>query len=148
MYTILSISDSDKHFDLAIKEYEKRLGKFLTIQNIKPYKWDNREFVIKKDTENLMTIIKSKFWSHTKILLTKDGKLLSTEGLKEYCCKNNNIVFVIWWPYGLDEKALAPLIDETISFGKITMPHGLAKLVLAEQIYRMSTIQAWKSYHY
>jgi 23S rRNA pseudoU1915 N3-methylase RlmH len=35
-----------------------------------------------------------------------------------------------------------------ISFGAITMPHWLAKLVLIEQLYRCKTIQIWKSYHY
>jgi len=38
MFTILSISDSDKHWASAIAEFEKRLGKTLTIENIKPAK--------------------------------------------------------------------------------------------------------------
>jgi hypothetical protein len=38
MYTILSISDSDKHRNSAIQEYEKRLGKMVCIENIKPAK--------------------------------------------------------------------------------------------------------------
>jgi hypothetical protein len=38
MFTILSISDSDKHRNSAIQEYEKRLGKIVTIENIKPSK--------------------------------------------------------------------------------------------------------------
>jgi len=36
MWTILSISDSDKHFETAIREYEKRLGAKLKAENIKP----------------------------------------------------------------------------------------------------------------
>jgi 23S rRNA (pseudouridine1915-N3)-methyltransferase len=35
-----------------------------------------------------------------------------------------------------------------VSFGAITLPHGLAKLVLIEQLYRIGTIEAGKSYHY
>jgi len=35
----------------------------------------------------------------------------------------------------------------TVSFGKITMPHELAAVVLAEQIYRVSTILAGHPYH-
>jgi hypothetical protein len=38
MYTILSISDSDKHRNTAIQEYQKRLGKMIVIENIKPAK--------------------------------------------------------------------------------------------------------------
>lgn len=35
----------------------------------------------------------------------------------------------------------------TISFGRITMPHELATVVLAEQIYRVATILAGHPYH-
>jgi 23S rRNA (pseudouridine1915-N3)-methyltransferase len=147
-FTILSISDSDKHFSSAIQEYEKRLWKLLNIQNVKPSKESNREVIIKKDTENLIAILKNKFWSYKKVLLTKDGKELDTNQIKDFCYKNWNIVFVIWWPYWLDEKMIDDVIDEKISFGKITLPHGLAKLVLIEQIYRIRTIETWKNYHY
>jgi 23S rRNA (pseudouridine1915-N3)-methyltransferase len=40
-----------------------------------------------------------------------------------------------------------PEIKE-VSFGGITMPHGLAKLVLVEQLYRCSTLDSGKNYHY
>jgi hypothetical protein len=36
MRVVLSVSDSDKHFDSAIKEYEKRMGKSLKIEQVKP----------------------------------------------------------------------------------------------------------------
>ncbi|NOZ44115.1 MAG: 23S rRNA (pseudouridine(1915)-N(3))-methyltransferase RlmH [bacterium] len=39
-------------------------------------------------------------------------------------------------------------MDTKISFGAITMPHGLAKLILLEQIYRAETIHIGKKYHY
>ena len=51
MYTILSLSDSDKHFDSALAEYTKRLPKNLTIINLKPSKADHRETAIIKDTD-------------------------------------------------------------------------------------------------
>jgi 23S rRNA (pseudouridine1915-N3)-methyltransferase len=57
-------------------------------------------------------------------------------------------VFIIGWPYGLNESALATYIDDKISFGAITLPHGLAKVTLLEQLYRISTIEQGKNYHY
>jgi len=63
-------------------------------------------------------------------------------------CKNKNIVFVIGGPYGFDEPKLTPYIDSKIAFGSITLPHGLAKVTLLEQLYRISTIRQGKSYHY
>lgn len=37
--------------------------------------------------------------------------------------------------------------DKTISFGRITLPHELAAVVAAEQIYRALTIRAGHPYH-
>lgn len=148
MQTILAISDSDKHFASAVSEYSKRLGKSIDIHDVKPYKHDNPAFVIVKETQQIKELLQKKFAQHYKILLSKSGNIMSTDELVTACSKNTNIVFIIWWPYGLDEEALKPLVNLSLSFGKITMPHGLAKLVLLEQIYRIQTIQGGKSYHY
>lgn len=145
---IVCISDSDKHFATAVAEYMKRLGKSVEIHDLKPYRHDNPAFIIVKETAQIKEILQKKFAQYYKILLSKSGKDLRTEDLWLICSKNANIVFIIWGPYGLDEEELKPMIDMSLSFGKITMPHGLAKLVLLEQIYRIQTIENWKSYHY
>ena len=148
MFTILSISDSDKHWASAIAEFEKRLGKTLTIENLKPAKNWSREQIIAKDTENMIQLLTKKYTQYYKILMSKDGKLVSTEDFHALCSQHNHIVFIIWWPYGLEESQLVSLIDNKIAFWKITLPHWLAKLTLAEQIYRSETIKTGKTYHY
>lgn len=148
---ILSISDSDKHFAPLIEEYIKRLPKnLLQIINLKPYKSDNHQQCITKDTENMISRLKDISW--LKIMLSKDWIPKTTEQLVEICNKSlqddHNIIYIIWWPYGLDEAIVRPYISEYISFGKITVPHGLAKLIIVEQIYRVETIRSGKDYHY
>jgi 23S rRNA (pseudouridine1915-N3)-methyltransferase len=56
------------------------------------------------------------------------------------------IACVIGGPDGLASAALerANLI---VSFGRITLPHGLVRIVLAEQIYRAMTILSGHPYH-
>ncbi|MFA5748040.1 MAG: 23S rRNA (pseudouridine(1915)-N(3))-methyltransferase RlmH [Candidatus Absconditabacterales bacterium] len=147
MFHILNISDGDKHRQTAINEYEKRLGKLVKIENIKPSRNGSNKQMIQKDTENIISMIKKKYSDWNKVLLSKEGKNLNTDQLANFF-RNKNIVFVIGGPYGLDEVELKNHIDEKISFGSITLPHGLAKLTLLEQIYRVQTIFNNKSYHY
>lgn len=147
-YIILSISDSDKHFDSAIKEYQKRLWKSLKIENVKPTRNGSVEQIIQKDTQNIINTISKRFWSYKKVLLSKEWENLNTDQIFDFCKKNNDVIFIIWWPYGFDEKLLKKNIDLKISFGSITLQHWLAKLILLEQLYRITMISQNKSYHY
>jgi 23S rRNA (pseudouridine1915-N3)-methyltransferase len=54
--------------------------------------------------------------------------------------------FLIGGPDGLDP-GLAQSASLTLSFGRMTLPHGLARAVLAEQLYRATTILAGHPYH-
>ena len=47
---------------------------------------------------------------------------------------------------GLGLTALAKAA-KVLSLGPMTLPHGLARIVLAEQIYRAATILAGHPYH-
>jgi 23S rRNA (pseudouridine1915-N3)-methyltransferase len=57
-----------------------------------------------------------------------------------------HMVFAIGPPDGWSQAALTHS-GLLLSFGPITMPHELARLVLAEQLYRACTIQAGHPYH-
>ncbi len=56
------------------------------------------------------------------------------------------LVFLIGGSWGLDP-SIRKQADATISLGKQTLPHNLARIVLLEQIYRAETILAKKEYH-
>lgn len=146
-YVILNISDSDKHRWSAIWEYTKRLWKSIIIENLKPCKNWTREQIIQKETDEILEKLNKKYKDWTYILMSKDWDLVTTEKLLD-TCKNKNIVFIIWWPYWLNEDDITKIWAKKIAFGKITLPHWLAKLTLLEQIYRIWTIESWKSYHY
>jgi 23S rRNA (pseudouridine1915-N3)-methyltransferase len=55
-------------------------------------------------------------------------------------------VFVVGGPDGLDASVLRHA-RERLAFGPQTWPHALARLMLAEQIYRATTILAGQPYH-
>lgn len=102
--------------------------------------------MIQADTENIIAKL-GKFSVYKKVLLSKEGKQLTTMELhKQFIHKD--VVFIVGGPYGLNEPELSKHIDSKISFGAITLPHGLAKVTLLEQLYRIFTIEQGKSYHY
>lgn len=150
MYTILSLSDSDKHFDSAIAEYVKRMQKNLTIINLKPNKADIRELAIIKDTDIISDRLDKNQKKYDKIImLSTQWKDIATENWLDILPLWWKYCFIIWWPHGLDEKRLLSQYQiTTLWLGKQTMVHGLAKLVVIEQLYRIWMIQSWRSYHY
>jgi 23S rRNA (pseudouridine1915-N3)-methyltransferase len=55
-----------------------------------------------------------------------------------------DLCFVVGGPRGLDMDG----VDEKLSFGPMTLPHQLARVVLLEQLYRAHKILAGEPYHY
>ena len=149
MFTIVCIADSDKHFSSAIEEYCKRLGKDLKIENLKPFKDDNHHLVIQKETKSLIEVLSKKYSSAQKILMITKWEKRDTIELAQNL-KAKDTVFISGWPYGVDEAQLVAAFPQIkkLSFWAITLPHGLAKLTLIEQLYRVTTLRTGKKYHY
>jgi 23S rRNA (pseudouridine1915-N3)-methyltransferase len=55
-----------------------------------------------------------------------------------------DLCFVIGGPYGLE----LDHVEHRLSFGEMTLPHQLARVVLLEQLYRGHKILAREPYHY
>ena len=58
----------------------------------------------------------------------------------------SDIVFVIGGSLGLHDSVLKRA-DERMSMSRMTLPHQLARVVLAEQLYRAAKINAGQRYH-
>ncbi|MBP6945649.1 23S rRNA (pseudouridine(1915)-N(3))-methyltransferase RlmH [Patescibacteria group bacterium] len=84
------------------------------------------------------------------IALDERGKNLSSaewaELVKETAETGQTIGFVIGGAWGLDETIRNNAV-KTVSFGKQTAPHILARILLLEQLYRAETILKGKEYH-
>ena len=84
------------------------------------------------------------------IALDIGGRELSSEDLAakiaEISFTSSTIDFIIGGSLGLSRevKSRAAL---KLSFGRITLPHQLARIVLLEQIYRAFKINAGETYH-
>jgi 23S rRNA (pseudouridine1915-N3)-methyltransferase len=85
------------------------------------------------------------------IALDVHGKSLSSDAFARHLGKvrdggAKSMVILIGGPDGLASEArdAAQLV---LSLGAITLPHGLARIVLAEQLYRAATILVGHPYH-
>jgi 23S rRNA (pseudouridine1915-N3)-methyltransferase len=56
------------------------------------------------------------------------------------------LAFIIGGSSGVDARIMT-LADERMSFGPLTLPHNLARIVLLEQLYRACRINRGEPYH-
>lgn len=133
----------------GINEYLKRLSNNLSI-NIIELKEVNTLDVV-KNIEEEGKLILSQISDEFVITLEIDGKNIDSVALSEliynhYTYNPNNIAFVIGGSSGLSD-AVKKRSDYKLSFGKMTYPHQLMRLILVEQIYRSYMINNNSKYH-
>lgn len=150
--TLITVADSWHHFEKPIKEYEKRLQKELEIVLLKPAKYDDIEACRQRDTKNVIETLKKYPYSYTVFCDLGGKSPWTTEQFAEWMStksqQNKGIVFIIGGSYGLNPELMKPVIDESISVGKWTLPHALASLIVIEQLYRVTNLLAGGKYHH
>ena len=81
-------------------------------------------------------------------LLSSRGKAMDSVAfsrwLEDRRQAGRELWFVIGGPFGLELERF----DHELSFGPMTLPHQLARVVLLEQLYRGHKILAGEPYHY
>jgi len=140
----------------GIQEYVKRLSKYCKLNII--------EIADEKAPENMsmkqLEQVKNKEGEKIKYKIPRDcylvslaieGKTFSSEALaskiediKTY--NNSHIVFVIGGSNGLS-KDILNRSNLLLSFGKMTYPHQLMRMILLEQVYRSFRINNNEPYH-
>lgn len=85
------------------------------------------------------------------VVLDAGGKDLSSEHFAALIgdWRDNGVTrvcFLIGGPDGHGASVMGAA-DLALSLGRLTLPHGLARIVLAEQLYRAATILAGHPYH-
>ncbi len=84
------------------------------------------------------------------ILLDERGRQLDSKGLagklSDWQTDGRDLCFVIGGPDGLSD-ACKQRADFSWSLSKLTLPHGLARVLFAEQLYRAWSLQTGHPYH-
>ena len=82
--------------------------------------------------------------------LCVEGEGMTSEALADYMRKLDSrgagAAFIVGGSYGLDAE-LKRRAAKRLSMSRMTFPHHLARVMLAEQVYRAFTINAGKRYH-
>lgn len=86
-----------------------------------------------------------------RVMLDETGKSMGSEAFARFLTRERDegqkgIAFLIGGADGHGD-AVATAADLKLSLGPMTLPHGLARIVLAEQIYRAATLISGHPYH-
>ena len=136
-------------FKEAIKEYEKRLSKYVNLKIIEVHDYDlgTPEQNLEKEKIGIMKHIDQKDYV---ITLEIEGKMMTSEEMSKMIEKtqmtNPNITWIIGGSNGL-HKEIKERSNYALSFSKLTFPHQLFRIILLEQIYRSYKIKNNESYH-
>lgn len=128
----------------AVNDYFERINKYhkISILELK-----DSENIFDEEKEFLKIIQNDKSY---KILLDIKGEEVSSIEfstlINDKLTHFSSITFIIGSSNGVSEN-IKNFVNQRISFGKITMPHGLFRAVLLEQIYRSFKILNNESYH-
>ena len=146
----------EKYLKDGIAEYTKRISRFAKLEMIeladektpdKASELENQKILETEGARILSKVGERDF----VVVLAIEGKTFSSEDfskqLEQASIKGySTLTFIIGGSLGL-----APVVKNranlSVSFGRLTLPHQLMRLVLVEQIYRTFTIQQGSPYH-
>jgi len=155
--TVLCVGKlKEKYLREAIAEYQKRLSAYAKLEMIEipdekcPERISQAEKqkVIQTEGAGLLALLPADAFV---IALDIRGKNISSEDFAGLFADKmlggkSHFVFIIGGSLGLSEQVLQRA-DFKLSFGKMTYPHQLMRLILTEQIYRAFKINAHEPYH-
>lgn len=152
--TVVSVGKLKERFwKDAVAEYAKRLGGYCQLKLVEVPDRDPAKCGgdIKAMEAEGVDILKAVPASARCILLAIDGKQRGSVEFSKHLDQlaldgASELAFVIGGSTGVDV-AVRKRADETFSFGPVTLPHNLARVVLLEQIYRAFKISRGEPYH-
>lgn len=155
--TIISVGKlKEKYLKAGIAEYLKRLKSYAKVKIIEVGDEPAGNNLSAKEIEQVKKIegkkIIQKIPERAEIVaLDLRGTELTSEKFADHIDQttiygSSHIVYIIGGSHGISEEVLQKT-QLKISFGKLTYPHQLMRLILVEQIYRAFKILNNEPYH-
>lgn len=155
--TLLTVGKlKEKFYMAAVEEYAKRLSAYCKFRLVElpesrlPENPNPSEIAagLAAEAERIFAAVPKGAWF---CVLTPEGTELSSEALadKLRTVKNEGksaACFLIGSSFGMDA-SVKKRADFRLSFGPMTYPHHLMRVMALEQLYRAESIQAGTKYH-
>lgn len=146
----------EKYLKDGIAEYSKRISRFAAVEMIELADEKTPDRASDSENEKILNLEGNRILTKIGdrefvVVLAIEGKTLSSEEFSkqlEQASINgySTLTFVIGGSLGLSPQ-VKNRANLSLSFGRLTLPHQLMRLVLVEQIYRAFTIQQGSPYH-
>ncbi|HGS2243824.1 TPA: 23S rRNA (pseudouridine(1915)-N(3))-methyltransferase RlmH [Streptococcus pneumoniae] len=146
----------EKYLKDGIAEYSKRISRFAKFEMIELSDEKTPDKASESENQKILEIEGQRILSKIAdrdfvIVLVIEGKTFFSEEfskqLEETSIKGfSTLTFIIGGSLGLSS-SVKNRANLSVSFGRLTLPHQLMRLVLVEQIYRAFTIQQGFPYH-
>lgn len=146
----------EKFYSDAFAEYAKRLGAYCKfdcteLQEVHLSDSPSEKEIfsaLDKEAESIFKNIPDRAYT---IAMCVEGKKISSEGLAAIIAERESsgdpkLCFIIGGSYGLSDK-IKKSANARISMSDMTFPHHLARVMVAEQIYRGFKINEGSTYH-
>ena len=144
---------SDTYVEEACKVYQERIRRYAELSIIcvpeerVPAK-GRKEYILHQEGQRVREKLKPGFFT---VALDEKGTLVSSEAFAHSLEKWSHsgikeMAFIVGGPYGLEE-GLKEEADFRLSLSSLTLAHGMARMVLLEQIYRAFTLLRGEPYH-
>lgn len=141
----------------AIREYETRAGRYWTLEISEVKDVSARglspDLVREREGERVLQRLATDIQTHSRtrmVACDPGGDALSSDAFAGWLVEQRDaahrVAFVIGGAYGLSDQ-IRTRSYRRLSLAPWTLPHELARLVLAEQLYRAGTIVRGEPYH-
>lgn len=135
-----------------IAEYERRAGRYFPFEAVEVKEHRTRGGDALKAMEEEGKRLLARVPTGVELVaLHRRGRTWSSDELARYLSElglraSPGAAFLIGGAFGLSQDVLSRA-DHLLSLSSFTLPHELARLVMAEQIYRAGTIARGEPYH-
>ena len=136
----------------AYEEYVRRLGPRLklALAEIEPGSrpaGQNPRKAIEAEARKILSLVREREFV---VALDEHGTELTTKAFSDWLAlrmqAGSDVALLIGGPDGLAPEVLSRA-DLTLSLSRLTLPHALVRVVLAEQLYRALSILSHHPYH-